>query len=67
MEENESAMKRAKRKYLKKMTEEGRFKQVCLQFALPNNQDIWEHLQKQPNRQGYIKDLIRKDMENGRE
>ena len=31
----------------------------------PNNQEdmqVWEHLQKQKNQTGYIKDLIRKDM-----
>ena len=30
----------------------------------PTDEDIWNHLQSQPNKQGYIKDLIRKDMEN---
>lgn len=24
--------------------------------------ELWEHLQKQPNKQGYIKALIREDM-----
>lgn len=29
----------------------------------PNDKDICEHLEKQPNKNGYIKELIRKDME----
>ena len=29
----------------------------------PANEDLWEHLSKQPNKQGYIKALIRADME----
>ena len=36
-------------------------------LALNNNtdQDIIEHLEAQPNKQGYIKSLIKKDMEGG--
>lgn len=36
------------------------------QFAVrfyPADSDAWEHLQKQPNKAGYIKALIRADME----
>lgn len=29
----------------------------------PTESDLWEHLQEQPNKQGYIKKLIREDME----
>lgn len=29
----------------------------------PTEQDIWDHVQSQENKQRYIKDLIRKDME----
>ena len=29
----------------------------------PVDVELWEHLQKQPNKQGYIKALIRADME----
>ena len=36
-------------------------------IALNNNtdHDIIEHLEAQPNKQGYIKNLIKKDMEGG--
>lgn len=33
----------------------------------PANMELWEHLQKQPNKQGYIKALIQADMERGGE
>lgn len=38
-------------------------------IALNNKTDkaIIEHLQKQPNKQGYIKNLISKDMKGGKE
>lgn len=29
----------------------------------PSDFELWEHLQKQPKKQTYIKDLIRADME----
>lgn len=29
----------------------------------PTDAELWEHIQKQPNKQRYIKDLIRADME----
>lgn len=37
-------------------------------IALNNNtdHDIIKHLEAQPNKQGYIKDLIKKDMKGGR-
>lgn len=28
--------------------------------------ELWDHIQKQPNKQGYIKALIRADMEKGK-
>ena len=28
----------------------------------PTEADLWEHINQQENKQGYIKDLIRKDM-----
>lgn len=31
----------------------------------PNERDLLEHLEKQPNMSGYIKGLIRRDMEAG--
>ena len=33
----------------------------------PADLEIWEHLQQQPNKQAYIKSLIRADMERGGE
>lgn len=32
----------------------------------PSEAELWEHLQNQPNKQGYIKSLIRADMEKGK-
>ena len=37
-------------------------KQIHLKLNLKTDADILEHLEKQENIQGYIKDLIRKDM-----
>lgn len=40
------------------------------QFAVrfyPADSDAWEHLQKQPNKAGYIKALIRADIEKSAE
>lgn len=31
----------------------------------PTETELWEHIQAQPKKQTYIKDLIRKDMEKG--
>lgn len=50
------AQKRANAKYAKKV------KNQLVKFY-PTEEDIWEHLQKQENKMGYIKSLIRKDME----
>lgn len=51
----------------KKLTPQARFeKEKCTRISikLVNNTDadILEHLAKQPNKQGYIKSLIRADM-----
>ena len=32
----------------------------------PTESEMWEHVQSQPKKQTYIKDLIRKEMEKGR-
>ena len=40
-------------------------RQVALQLNKVHDADILEHLDKQPNRQGYIKALIRADIERG--
>lgn len=40
-------------------------RQVALQLNKVHDADILEHLEKQPNKQGYIKALIRADIEKG--
>ena len=54
------AQKKASDKYRKE-----KMRQKVVRFS-PNEMDLYEHLQKQPNQMGYIKELIRKDMEGGR-
>ena len=57
MSENKTseAQLRAVKKYKEKM------KRVYLDFY-PTEEDLWNHIQSQPKKQTYIKDLIRKDM-----
>ncbi len=50
------AQKRARAKY-----EKEKVKQVMVRFYPPEN-DILEFLESQDNKAGYIKELIRKDM-----
>ena len=50
------AQKRAIKEYRKKT------KKLQLEFS-PTEEALWEHIQSQENKQGYIKSLIRKDME----
>lgn len=52
------AQRRANLKYRKEKT-----KQLAMTFY-PNDMELWEHLAKQPSKATYIKELIRKDMEN---
>ena len=52
------AQMRAVQKYKKKV------KRTYLDFH-PTEEDLWNHIQSQPKKQTYIKDLIRKDMEKG--
>jgi hypothetical protein len=40
-------------------------KRITVDFY-PTEESEWEHIQSQPNKQGYIKSLIRADMEKGR-
>jgi hypothetical protein len=54
--ERSEAQKRADRKYKKEKA-----KRSYIEFY-GTDTDIWEHLQKQPQRQTYIKNLIREDM-----
>lgn len=50
------AQKKALEKYKTKV------KRFTVDFP-PSEQELWEHLQQQPKKQTYIKDLIRADME----
>lgn len=52
----EDAQKRAKQKYQSKV------KRFTVDFY-PTESELWEHLQSQPKKQTYIKDLIRADIE----
>ena len=51
------AQMRAVQKYKQKV------KRVTLEFH-PSEEEMWEHIQNQPKKQTYVKDLIRKDMNN---
>ena len=55
-------MTEAEKKAKKKYRDKG--KRLTLDFY-PTEADLWEHISKQPNKQGYIKSLIRADMERG--
>lgn len=61
MNENKTseAQRRAVQNYKKKV------KRITIDLA-PTEMDVWEHIQSQSNKQGYIKSLIRADMEKGR-
>lgn len=37
-------------------------KRITVDFY-PADEEVWQHIQNQPKKQTYIKDLIRKDME----
>lgn len=49
------AQRRAIQNYKKKI------KRITLEFS-PAEEEMWDHIQSQPKKQTYIKDLIRKDM-----
>lgn len=49
------SQKQAAKKYREKT------KKMQLEFS-PMEEDLWNHIQSQPKKQTYIKDLIRKDM-----
>ena len=55
-----AAQLRANAKYAK-----ANVKRVGVSFY-PSERDIYEWLQEQPNKQGYVKTLIRDDMERAR-
>ena len=50
---------RAVQKYKQKV------KRITLEFH-PTEDEMWEHIQSQPKKQTYIKDLIRADMEKSK-
>lgn len=50
------ARKRARKKY------KTNIKRITVDLA-PADAELWEHLQSQPNKQRYIRALIRADME----
>ncbi|MDD6651312.1 MAG: hypothetical protein PUE49_03835 [Eggerthellales bacterium] len=54
------AQKRASAKY-----EAQNVRRVTVKFY-PSEEDLWEYLELQSNRMGYIKSLIRRDLENAR-
>lgn len=53
------AQKKALEKYKAKV------KRLTVDFP-PTDADLWEHIQKQPKKQTYIKDLIRADMKKNK-
>lgn len=50
------AQKKAVKKYKQKIN------RITIDFS-PAEEEIWQHIQNQPKKQTYIKDLIRKDIE----
>lgn len=52
------AQLRAVKKYKEKV------KKITIEFA-PTETDMWEHIQNQPKKSTYIKNLIRADIEKG--
>lgn len=50
------AQKRAKEKYNKKVTK------IAIEFY-PHEADLLQKVKEQPNKQGYIKELIKKDLQ----
>ena len=57
---SKEAIARAQAKYA--ITSKGKWRNFCLKLNKENDADIIKHLESLPNMQGYIKDLIRKDM-----
>ena len=40
-------------------------KKIAIKFMVKTEKDLLDHLDKQPNKAGYIKQLIREDMKKG--
>lgn len=55
MARNPEAIKRAKQKYNEKVTK------IAIEFY-PADAALLQKVQEQPNKQGYIKELIKKDL-----
>ena len=53
------AQKKAIKKYREKLN------RITIDFS-PAETELWEHIQNQPKKQTYIKDLIRADIEKGK-
>ena len=53
------AQKKAIKKYREKLH------RITIDFS-PAEAELWEHIQNQPKKQTYIKDLIRADIEKGK-
>ena len=53
------AQKKAIKKYREKLN------RITVDFS-PAELELWEHIQNQPKKQTYIKDLIRADIEKGK-
>ena len=56
MARSPEAIKRAKEKYNKKVTK------IAIEFY-PQDAELLQKVNEQPNKQGYIKELIRKDIQ----
>lgn len=54
------AQRRAAQKY-----KQAKIKRITVDFS-PLELELWELVQAQPNKQGYIKSLIRADFEKGK-
>lgn len=57
------SQRKAVKKYKEKYNKE-KLKRITVDFY-PAEAELWEHLQQQPKKQTYIKDLIRADMNKG--
>ena len=56
MAKTSEAQLKAVKKYQEKT------KRITIRF-FPSDMDLWNHIQSQENKQGYIKSLVRRDME----
>ena len=56
MARNPEAIKRAKQKYNEKVTK------ITIEFY-PSDAELLQKVNEQPNKQGYLKSLIKKDIE----